>query len=441
MLEEINLKKRPGQPLYLQIVEGIKDNITKGLLRDGEKLVSIRQLAKALNVSKTTIEMSYQILVAEGWLESREKVGYQICGLKSEKQPEKSPIKNMKTKKNYIYDFSTYYLDEKYFDKKNWKRHLNYVLKDEKNLNRYGENQGELELRESIASYIKEYRGVHARPEEIIIGAGFQSLLQLLLPNIKDIYNQVIFNQEGFPSGEYIFQQFGYDIGHFSKEAENNYHDTLLYINSDNSFLDSYKKKVEFLKLAYKRNILIIEDDYNGEFRSGKRPVPALKSLDTFDKIIYFGAFSSILAPSIRISYLIVPEPYLTQIRENISYYNQTSSSIEQLALAKFINNGFLAKSVRSMRKGYQKKRELLIKALDKYFSGSYMIRDTNSTVEMKISFSFPITTLHIATWEKNGVKLKSTGESNSFTLIFAGISSEKIEQGIKIMSSSCGFI
>ena len=123
MLEEINLKKRPGQPLYLQIVEGIKDNITKGLLRDGEKLVSIRQLAKALNVSKTTIEMSYQILVAEGWLESREKVGYQICGLKSEKQPEKSPIKNMKTKKNYIYDFSTYYLDEKYFDKKNWKRH------------------------------------------------------------------------------------------------------------------------------------------------------------------------------------------------------------------------------------------------------------------------------------------------------------------------------
>ncbi len=121
-----------------------------------------------------------------------------------------------------------------------------------KNLNRYGDNQGELELREGIAKYIMEYRGVNAKAHEIIIGTGIQSFLQIILPDIKKKYNYANFKQGSFPGGEYIFRQYNYDIECYAKEKSHWYKNCIQYIRSDDNYFINNSEKSEFLKEARK---------------------------------------------------------------------------------------------------------------------------------------------------------------------------------------------
>ena len=439
MLDDLNIDSARAGALYLQIVEGISSLIEEGRLLPGSRLPSIRAFARTFGVSKTTVEMSYQILAAEGFLESVSKRGYFVAdtapGVRGIRPS--SPALPERPRAP-LYDFGTYFIDPDYFDAPNWKRHMNYVLRDEGSLTRYGEAQGEPELRLAVSQYLREYRGVYAQPEEIVIGAGFQSLLQLLLPMLEGAGRVVLFPEAGFPSAEVVFLQGGYAISRYGTLKEARGTGCLQYLRPGDFGLSSHKERLAFLEEVERRRVLLLEDDYNGEFRWGRRPVPALRSLDRFDNIVYFGAFSGILAPSIRISYMIVPKHLREPLARQLGTYTQTSSTVEQLALAKFMDHGFLAKQVRKMRKGYVRKREFLLEALHEEFPGGFEVRDTLSTVELRVCFPVPDSGLHARALEA-GVRLKETGNPGEFLFIFAGLAEALIRPGIQALARAWG--
>lgn len=456
MLEELIIDSGKKPALYLQIVEGVAALVEEGKLLPGTRMPSIRSFCRSFGVSKTTAETGYQILAAEGFLESFPKRGYFVAGKEGapSPHPSSSPHASSHTSSHTpshtpahtsshtpsppepAYDFGTYFIDEAYFDAPNWKRHMNYVLRDERSLTRYGEPQGELELRQAVSRYLLEYRGVYADPEEIVIGAGFQSLLHLLLPLLGEEPGVVLFPEGGFPAAEAVFRQGGWTLQSYATLQDPSPAGALRYLRPGDFGLATHKERLAFLEDVRNREALILEDDFNGEFRWGKRPVPALRSLDRFDNIVYFGAFSGILAPSIRISYMILPKHLLPRLSSRLETYTQTSSTVEQLALAKFISNGFLARQVRKMRKGYAGKREQLTTSLRELFGRGCRIRETTSTVELRASFPGDRDRLDEAA-RNAGVRLKPLAAPGEFLFIFAGLPLERIRPGVEALATA----
>lgn len=185
-------------PIYLQIYEYMKREISHGSLRAGTRLPSHRNLAMQLNVSRITVESAYQQLLAEGYVESKPKRGIFVAEVDidviQKKQQIASSSTNNKEKEQYDYDCSQGLIDQKAFPITNWKRALHEtLLQYENELFAKEDPQGELVLREHISKYLYHARGVHSSPDQIIIGAGTQPLLWLLLQLLgskKEIRNR-----------------------------------------------------------------------------------------------------------------------------------------------------------------------------------------------------------------------------------------------------------
>ena len=163
-------------PLYIQIYEGLVNEMKEGHIAQGEKLPSVRALAKQLNLSKSTIENAYDKLLSEGYLTSRLKSGY-YCDIPSFKQQtlQKPPLKS-NPPKEIRYDFSSRFIEPGHFESKLWRRYMRYTLEDESYIASYGTSQGEYELREALAHFLYRERAVETSAEQLVIGAGIQPL-------------------------------------------------------------------------------------------------------------------------------------------------------------------------------------------------------------------------------------------------------------------------
>ena len=176
-------KKNKGIPVYQQLADYFKNEIKQGHLQAQNKLPSIRKLSADLNLSRTTIETAYNILVSEGYLISRPQSGYQVCPfpLSLSSPVAATPAIDNTQSTNIRYNFSNNYIDSSTFNSALWRRCINKTLHDPAAITGYGEAQGEFALRKTLAQYSYTARGVVCTPEQIIVGAGIQSLLSILL--------------------------------------------------------------------------------------------------------------------------------------------------------------------------------------------------------------------------------------------------------------------
>jgi len=138
-------------------------------------------------------------------------------------------------------------------------------------------------------------------------------------------------------------------------------------------------KRNRLLRWAAETDGIIIEDDYDSEFRYFGRPIPALKGLGTGENVVYLGSFSKIMPPSIRISYLVLPERLLSNYQKNAALYNQAASTMEQLALASFMLDGHLERQIRRLRKLYYEKSQLLFGAIKNILGDRVEVKETES--------------------------------------------------------------
>ena len=440
----LQVDKNDSTLLYEQLYRRVISAIENGELMHGDKLPSIRTLAGDLNVSRTTVETAYDQLCAEGYINNKPKKGFYVeAQINYPQIQHRFKINDIGKELTYSinYDFSGSGLDPQYIDLKYWKRCIKDILDMPNIISSYGDPQGEASLREVLCNYAKNVRGVFTSPDNIVIGAGTQTLMSLL-PGIFREYGKDVFIEKGFfPQGEQILSDFGYTLHGLSADSSGIIlNDTdigqILLVNSSGSNRGSaplpFNKRMEIINWAENNNAIIIEDDYNGELRYTSKPVPALQGMNT-ERVVYIGSFSKLLLPSVRISYMVLPDHLMQIYKLRSRNYNQTASKTEQLALAEYIRSGRLERQLRKLRKIYALKSELLLKSLKKLFSDNAVIEviETALCVRLKLKTEIPLDTLRNAALN-NGIVLGKCREKNNLKYIylsFAGIPFDMIEE------------
>ena len=365
------LKKSPGVPLYEALYRCIRGDILSGKLAAGEKLPSKRALAQNLEVSKITVEGAYSQLLAEGYIRAQEKVGYFVESLPALQSAPKPVRLAHPTEAPLPVDLTGSYPE--HFPFSVWSRLQREILLD------YGEklllplpNQGIAELRCAIAGHLADFRGMAVDPEDILIGAGTDFLYNLLIQLLgRDKIYAV--EDPGYGKIRKIYAAGGVrcvsaPMDHQGVRPECLGEARVLHISPSHHFptglVTPVARRQQLLRWAQDADGYIIEDDYDSEFRFDAHPMPAMFSLDRSGRVIYMNTFSKTLAPSIRISYMILPRALMRKFRAELSFYSCTVSSFEQYTLARFLESGHFEKHINRMRKFYRQRRNRVMAAL-----------------------------------------------------------------------------
>ncbi|MDG0060582.1 PLP-dependent aminotransferase family protein [Priestia sp. P5] len=384
------LNRRGDMPLYHQLYEYIKKEIVSSRVEVNDKLPSIRSLADYLNVSRNTVDMAYQQLLAEGYVESRPKSGLYVTNtqfdlLQTDRKPTVFLHPHSETK-SCTYDFRYGKVDSRLFPLNEWKKRYNESLQTYREaLFTYQESQGEESLREEIATYLYQSRGVVCSKHQIIIGAGTQQSLSLLAQMLKQSIRDIAFENPCYDGASFVFKQHGFSLKPVSLNNKGiniqELYDSqarAVYVTPSHQFpygmIMPVSRRIELLKWANGCNGFVIEDDYDGEFRYKGSPIPSLQSLDTKGRVIYTGTFSKSFMPSLRISYLVLPEVLLKEYHERFSLYEQAVPTLHQQTLGLIMKNGEWNKHLRRVRTAYQLKHGTLLAALQKEFNENITI-------------------------------------------------------------------
>lgn len=433
----IIINKKLKTPIYIQIYREIKKAIENGQIKEQEKLPSVRSLCVDLDVSKTTVESAYVQLCVEGYIINKPQRGYFVeRGLLVKNKTKKNENNNIIKKNIYKYDFSGRGIDNNCSNIKEWKKYVKDILNKEYLLNTYSENQGEEELRKVIEKYSFNVRGVSTGYNNIVIGSGSQTLIYILC-GLIGINKTVAIEKDTYPQAEKVFKDFNYNVIYTDNDDKgitikslNKIKPDILLINPNIIGKNGMPitRKIEIINWAKDNNCLIIEDDYNGELRYKTRPTPCIQNYGT-DCTVYIGSFSRILLPSVRISYMVLPENLLEDYNKVKDLYNQTTSKTEQLALAKYISEGKLEKYLRKARRYYNTKSEIMLKVLNDN-KLNYKFNETSMYFEVNINIENPIECC-----KSNGIGIMARSSKGKLRLSFAQIENELIEKGIEILS------
>lgn len=373
-------------PLYEQLYNYIKTAIENKELLANEKLPSKRKLAAHLKISVITVESAYNQLMAEGYITSKPKSGFYVLpyiNLTSPKKKKKTTVFKRSNKEAYKYDFVTNKIDTGNFPYDKWgkiERDMSlYSLNNHINKNDF---QGLEELRIRISEILYEYRGIEASPDSIVIGSGSEHLISLLIlllgrnnifgveePGYIKNYN--LYNAYGAKAKTMELDEYGVNL---SKIIECN----VIHVTPSHQFplgiVTPIARRIELLNWVYKQeNRYIIEDDYDSEFRFSGNPIPALKSMDIHDNVIYMNSFSKTIAPTLRVSFMVLPDKLMSLYQEHYSYFSCSVPVITQLVLAEFIKQKEYERHLNRMKNIYKTKRDKLISLLEESSLSEYI--------------------------------------------------------------------
>lgn len=459
----IQLHQESDKTLYEQIYEYIRNEIRAGSLLQNEKLPSARYLAGYLQVSRTTVDMAYGQLVAEGYVEARPKRGYFVSAAdhlyETETPLSDGEIKHVSEEDQvvYPYDFSPNAIDMRFFPYATWKKITKNILVDAKSsMFALGEPQGDLELRTTICRYLHGSRGVNCRPEQIIVGAGNDFLL-LLLEKILGRHIHVAMENPTYVRAYKIFRSFAYPVSLVPVDEYGIRVDILRQTEAQVAYvMPSHQyptgvampigRRMELLKWAAQEDgRYLIEDDYDSEFRYKGKPLPSLQASDTNGRVVYIGTFSKAIAPAIRISYMVLPYPLLDKYKKECSFFSSSVSRIDQTILNEFIRDGYFERYLNKMRKQYRMKHDFLmteLKPFERYFciggdsAGLHiLLTDKRGRSEEELE----------ALAECAGVKVYCMGafrmetdegvpEPATMILGYGGLSMQEIAEGVEIL-------
>ena len=366
------LKKAPGVPLYEALYRCIRGDILSGALLPGEKLPSKRALAEHLEVSKITVETAYSQLLSEGYICSREKVGYFVEAVERT-APVHPPrlIPRTEMPEETVLDLTGGGTEQ--FPFSVWMKLQREVMLD------YGEklllpmpNTGVPELRQAIAEHLAAFRGLHVDQRNILIGAGTDFLYNLLIQLLgRDRMYAV--EEPGYGKIRRIYAAGGVRAMSAPMDENGVRPDCLenagvLHISPSHHFptglVTPMSRRLELIAWAKAHDSYIIEDDYDSEFRFAAHPMSAMQALDRSGRVIYMNTFSKTLAPSIRISYLVLPEGLMEEFQRRLGFYSCTVPSFEQYTLARFLSRGHFEKHINRMRKFYRSRRNRVVELL-----------------------------------------------------------------------------
>lgn len=372
------LQKEEKSPLYQQLYHYIISEMEAGRLREGEKLPSKRALCAHLGVSQSTVETAYGMLTAEGYLRAVPKSGYYVSAALERASAGDAPAADRPAppvQPDWRYDFSTGAVDASIFPYASWARLSRDVISHDPQLLRRGDVQGDLDFRRTLAAFLREYRGVRCRAEQIVVGAGMEYLLSVVAQLLPE---NSLFAVED-PGYGALWQTLRnhhrsmvpipLDSGGMEEEALYKSGAQIAYVTPSHQFplgcTMPVGRRNRLLQWAAKApGRYLIEDDYDSEFRYTSRPIPAMQGMDDEGRVIYIGTFSRSIAPGIRCAYLVLPESLLPEYRRCFGFAASTVSRFEQQTLRLFLEQGLYGRYLRRMTMLCRKKQQRLLDCL-----------------------------------------------------------------------------
>ena len=376
-----HLDPQSKTPLYEQLYRAIRADIMSGALAGGARLPSKRKLAANLRVSQVTVETAYGQLLAEGYLASEPRRGYFVQRqLAVPAAPSPAPVAapaQAAPADGCRYDFRTNIVDTGCFPFSVWARLSRSVLSEYSDrLLQAADPCGAIELRVQIARYLHDFRGINVSPDNILVGAGSEYLMHLVIQLLgrERIY---ALENPGYRKLYQIFAANGAAVRPLPLDKSGLRADALaasdtsvVYLTPSHHFplgtVMPAARRMEILRWAAAGDRYIIEDDYDSEFRYASRPIPALGELDRAGRVVYVNTFAKSLSPGLRIGYLVLPDALMARYRERFSLYSSTVPSFDQQTLAAFLRTGGFERHISRSRKLYQARRDALMAALDR---------------------------------------------------------------------------
>ena len=445
------LKKSPGVPLYEALYRCIRGDILSGALPPGEKLPSKRALAQNLEVSKITVETAYNQLLSEGYIRSQEKVGYFVESVERHAQPQPgSQPRPPEPRRDYLLDLTAN--GTEHFPFSVWSRLQREVMLD------YGEklllplpNQGIPELRQAIAAHLAAFRGMHVDPENILIGAGTDFLYNLLIQLLgRDKVYAV--EEPGYGKIRKVYGAAGVDCVIAPMDEKGVRPEALtgadvLHLSPSHHFpsglVTPVSRRMELLSWA-RAGKWIIEDDYDSEFRFDAHPKPTMQSLDGQGRVIYMNTFSKSLAPSIRISYMVLPPALMAEFQQKLGFYSCTVPSFEQYTLARFLSRGHFEKHINRMRKFYKNRRNTVVSLLENCaFSRRLTILEQDAGLHFLLKVDTAYTDRELTEkLEESGIRVKALSDyyherrqdMHCLVVNYSGLKEEDLEKALRIL-------
>lgn len=377
-----DMGERGNASRYDYLYRCIRHDIAHGNILPDEKLPSKRALARNLGVSVITVEAAYTQLVAEGYVRAEERRGYFACelspvarggrrdGARLRGEAGRAGITegNLMTPSSASGSAAT-----ALFPYQTWARVMRRTLTEESSatLAEAALAAGSPRLRQAIASYLREYRGMEVPAERIVIAAGSQTLYQLI---VQLLGRERTFATEcpGYPLLGRIYgaqnvhcasiplSAGGIDIAALRESGASVAHvmpahqfptGIVMSAACRRDLLNwSRTDEARAFSAAGSRGRFIVEDDYDAEFRMSGRPIAPLSSVDVAGRVIYLNSFTKSLGAAFRIAYMALPEELAAQFKLNLGFYSNTVSPLEQLALARFIEQGHYERHVNRLR-------------------------------------------------------------------------------------------
>ncbi|MFG3437627.1 PLP-dependent aminotransferase family protein [Nonomuraea sp. NPDC047897] len=367
--------------VYRQLLEAILD----GRIRSGERLPPTRELARRLEISRNTVAVAYDRLVADGFLVGRAGAGTFVAA---------EPVRDRAAPRGVVqpralwrslppaqppgapaaYDFRAGVPDPLLFPMEAWRRLLARELRVSAVTGGYGDPAGHEGLREAIARHAGVSRSVRAGAGDVLITSGAQQALDLVGRVLIEPGACVAVEEPGYPPARLLFRSLGarvagvpvddegIDVSALPNAAR------LVYVTPSHQFPlgtpMSPARRAALLAWAERRQAVIVEDDYDSEFRFGARPLEPLQSLDRAGRVVYVGSFSKTLLPALRLGFLVAPASLAPALRAAKQLTDWHGVVPTQAALARFIDEGLLSRHIRKATREYAARRALISETL-----------------------------------------------------------------------------
>lgn len=391
-------------PLYQQVVEQVREAILHGRLRPGEELPSSRELAVVYGIARNTVVAAYQQLVSEGYLEGRERSGHYVnaqlpddalhaerggasTGLPASVEPagqirlshwgEAVAGLDMPVSDERLpFDFRQQFPPAGAFPLAEWRRQLAHTLEAEPDLLGYADPAGDRSLREAIATHVARTRGVVCGADQVVITTGARQAFDLIGRTLLNPGDGVAIEEPGYPAVRQAFTALGARVhpipvdGHGlqTEQLANLPPVRLIHVTPSHQYptgvtLD-LARRLALLEWARRHGALVVEDDYDGEFRHAGRPLQSLQGLDGGLTVIYVGTFSKSLAPGLRLGFMILPRPFVGPAIQAKWVMDRQTATLPQKALAAFAAHGGLERHLRRMRMLVRQRRKVFLGAV-----------------------------------------------------------------------------
>ncbi len=432
----IEIDRQQALPIYLQICERFRTAIAAGHLRPGDRVPALRGLAAQLNTARGTVELAYTILVDEGYLQMRGAAGTfvspslpaSVVRSSRREAPEAAGSKRGagKRREHKTSDTSDRIpptparpltiavamsgeprplqpglpaLDA--FPRKVWNRLISrHARSGERAVLAYPDPAGYRPLREHIATYLGLARGVTCLPEQVFVTGGYRATLELVLRSLAQPNDHVWFEDPGYLLARSFLAETGMQLVPVPVDEEGLNVERGIELDTQARFALvtpshqsplghtlSLARRMALLDWAEKGSRWIVEDDYDSEFRYQGRPLPALKSLDRHDHVIYCGTFSKMMFPGLRLAYAVVPERAIERVTRVACSMNAGSPTLLQAAVADFMDEGHFARHVKRMRALYGQRRMLIAHALERAFGDRLHVELPPGGVQFAVQF------------------------------------------------------